>query len=146
MIFKNRTGMKYAPIVMLLCSVVVWTACSDRREAGSDRKKAHIEFRDTLIDYGVIDFSSDGTCEFRFINTGKGQLLMKNVKSTCGCTVPQWPREPVSPGDTASILVSYDTYRVGSFSKSIYVYSNAMNSPNRLVIKGRVRPAEDMIN
>ena len=138
--------MKHVVIALLLCSLVAWTACSERQAGNSDRKKAAIEFRDTLIDYGVLEFSADGTCEFRFTNTGKGQLLLKNVKSTCGCTVPEWPGEPVKPGDSASILVSYDTYRVGAFSKSIYVYSNAINSPIRLLIKGRVKPAEDMLN
>ena len=138
--------MKQVIIALLLCFFVAWTACSERQEGNSGRKKAVIEFSDTLINYGVLEFTADGTCEFKFTNTGKEQLLLKNVKSTCGCTVPEWPRDPVKPGDSASILVSYDTYRVGSFSKSIYVYSNASNSPNRLLIKGRVKPAEDILN
>ncbi len=138
--------MKHVIIALLLGSFVAWTACSDRQGGSSDREKAVIEFRDTLIDYGVLEFSADGTCEFKFTNTGKGQLLLKNVKSTCGCTVPEWPSKPVKPGDSASILVSYDTYRIGSFSKSIYVYSNAINSPRRLRIKGRIKPAEDIVN
>jgi len=138
--------MKHVLIALLLGAGVAWTSCSDREGGSSERKKAHIEFQDTLINYGELEFSADGTCEFSFLNTGKGQLMLKNVKSTCGCTVPEWPKEPIKPGNSASIIVSYDTYRVGSFSKSIYVYSNAINSPNRLLIKGRVKPAEDILN
>jgi hypothetical protein len=64
------------------------------------------------------------------------------VKSTCGCTVPEWSREPIDSGGTGSIRVSYDTHRVGAFAKTIYVYSNADNGVKRLLISGKVIAAD----
>jgi hypothetical protein len=129
--------------LLFLCAVVIWSGCTGEGPGRSASRNAKIAFTDTVYRFGEIDYASDGMCEFAFTNTGRGQLVLKNVKSTCGCTVPEWPKQPVRSGDTAVIIVRYDTYRTGSFNKSIYVYSNAVNSPNRLMILGKVRPAED---
>jgi hypothetical protein len=134
--------MRILPVI-IICAAITWSGCTGKGPGRSESKNAHIVFADTIHRYGEIDFSSDGTSEFSFTNTGKGQLILKNVKSSCGCTVPEWPKEPIRNGETAVIKVWYDTHRVGNFSKSIYVYSNAINSPNRLMISGRVRPAPD---
>jgi hypothetical protein len=80
----------------------------------------------------------DGTCEFIFKNTGKDPLVLKNVRSSCGCTIPQWPKEPIKKGEQGKIKVRYNTRITGTFSKSISVYSNAGNMPVVLVIKGKV--------
>lgn len=117
-------------------------ACSGNTGNKSQKKEARIEFNNNTYDFGTIDFGGDGTCEFAFTNTGREPLVLSNVKSTCGCTVPEWPHEPVKAGETGILKVTYDTYRVGAFTKSITVYSNASNSPNRLFIKGRVIPPE----
>ena len=135
--------MRFITSIAILLALILTSACSQNKEKSLSGKKAKIAFSDTIHEYGIIDFSSEGTCIFEFSNEGTGQLVLKNVKSTCGCTVPEWPREPISEGESASILVRYDTHRVGSFSKTVYVYSNAVNSPNRLLIKGRVRSTED---
>ncbi|GAB4277876.1 MAG: hypothetical protein Kow0068_01210 [Marinilabiliales bacterium] len=95
-------------------------------------------FEKTTYDYGTIPLKSDGTCEFVFKNTGKSPLILSNVKSSCGCTVPSWPKEPIPPKGSGKIVVKYNTTRQGAFQKSITVFSNAKNSPNVLVIKGKV--------
>jgi hypothetical protein len=97
-----------------------------------------IEFKNTEHDFGTIEQNGDGTTEFVFTNTGDAPLILSNVRSSCGCTVPKWPRDPVAPGDSASIDVKYDTRRIGSFSKTITVYSNATETPIILKIKGTV--------
>lgn len=95
-------------------------------------------FEKTVHDYGTIAQGSDGSCEFTFTNTGKQPLLLTNVKASCGCTVPVWPKEPIAAGETGVIKVQYDTKRVGNFNKSITVSSNAVNSTAVLYIKGNV--------
>ncbi|MDZ7740844.1 MAG: DUF1573 domain-containing protein [Bacteroidota bacterium] len=75
---------------------------------------------------------------FTFTNKGQKPLVLSNVRASCGCTVPQWPREPVAPGEKGEIKVKYNTNRPGSFNKSITVNSNAANSMVRLRIKGQV--------
>ena len=132
--------------LFILCTALTLGGCTGKGPGRSARRNTVIAFADTVYRYGEVDYASDGTCKFIFTNTGKGQLVLKNVKSTCGCTVPEWPKEPVLKGDTAVIIVRYDTHRVGSFTKSVYVYSNAINSPNRLTISGKVRPAQDITN
>ncbi len=105
----------------------------------NDNNKPVITFEKLTHDYGTIPQKSSGTCEFRFTNTGKLPLVLSNVKSSCGCTIPSWTKEPVARKKGGVIKVKYNTIRVGSFQKSITVYSNAKNSIIRLTIKGKVK-------
>jgi len=89
-------------------------------------------------DYGTIEKNADGTCEFKFTNTGKTPLIISKCQASCNCTVPTCPIEPILPGNSGTIKVSYGTSRVGIISKQITVYSNAKNSPIILNIKGNV--------
>jgi hypothetical protein len=84
-----------------------------------------ITFEKTTHDYGNIYQGENGDCYFVFKNTGKAELILTNCSSSCGCTVPQWPREPIAPGQKETIKVTYDTKRIGRIQKQIYVDSNA---------------------
>ncbi len=117
-------------------------ACSDNPGNKTGKQEAKIKFENNTYDFGDLDYGGNGTCEFVFKNKGKEPLILFNVRSTCGCTVPEWTGEPVKGGESGIIKVTYDTYRVGAFTKVITVYSNAPNSPVRLFIKGRVKPKE----
>lgn len=97
-----------------------------------------INFANTVHDYGTIEQGSDGTYEFTFTNNGKTPLILSNVRSSCGCTVPSWTKEPVAPGKEGTIKVVYNTNNVGNFNKSITVNSNAKNDVVVLQIKGNV--------
>ena len=97
-----------------------------------------ITFDVTTHDYGTMTQNADGRFGFNFTNQGTEPLILSNVRSSCGCTVPQWPREPIAPGESSTIQVKYDTRRIGSFSKSITVYSNGSTQPVMLRIKGKV--------
>jgi len=97
-----------------------------------------IQFASLVHDYGTIVQGSDGGCEFKFENKGKTPLVLSNVRASCGCTVPTWPREPILPGSSGVIKVMYNTNSVGNFNKSITVDSNAKNSSVVLQIKGNV--------
>jgi hypothetical protein len=97
-----------------------------------------IQFDSMVHDYGSIVKGSDGSCEFVFKNTGKTPLILNNVQASCGCTVPEWTREPVQPGKSGVIKVKYNTQIVSTFNKSITVTSNAKNSTVILSIKGTV--------
>ena len=100
--------------------------------------KDSIIFEKTVYDYGNINQGDDGNCEFMFTNKGENPLILSNVRASCGCTVPDWPQEPILPGNTGIINVRYNTAIIGSFSKSVTVISNAGNSPVILMIKGNV--------
>jgi opacity protein-like surface antigen len=94
-----------------------------------------------VLDYGTIEYDSDGSREFKFKNTGKEPLIIYSATGSCGCTVPTAPKEPIKPGETASIKVHYDTKRVGSFEKTVTVASNGKTASKTLKIKGTVKAA-----
>jgi len=101
---------------------------------------ATIDFETKVVDYGLIENKSDGARKFVFKNNGTDPLIIKNAKGSCGCTVPTWPREPIAPGATGEIGVQYDTKRVGKFTKTITLTTNAGKAPVILTIKGEVSP------
>ncbi|WP_299438163.1 DUF1573 domain-containing protein [uncultured Aquimarina sp.] len=100
--------------------------------------KAKIEFKAEVIDYGEITKGSDGIRQFEFTNTGDAPLIISRVYSSCGCTIPKKPEDPIAPGATGIIEVKYDTKRVGPIRKTITVYSNAEESTKAIKIKGTV--------
>ncbi|MET1260794.1 MAG: DUF1573 domain-containing protein [Flavobacteriaceae bacterium] len=102
-------------------------------------KTAKIEFKSETIDYGEIDKGSDGVRVFEFTNTGDAPLVISDVRSSCGCTIPKKPDAPILPGATGEIQVKYDTKRVGPIRKAITVSSNADTPTKILKIKGTVK-------
>lgn len=131
----KRTGLLFLLIVFTVSSGFAQN--SDNKSEEKDTKPV-IEFEETTHNYGEINYKGDGTCSFKFENTGQEPLLLTKVRASCGCTTPSWPKEPIKPSDTATIKVKYNTRLKGNFSKSIRVYSNAKNSPQSLRIKGKV--------
>lgn len=94
---------------------------------------AQISFVTEDIDYGKIDKGADGIRFFEIVNNGDRPLNITSCSGSCGCTVPTCPKEPVLPGQTAKIQVKYDTNRVGPFTKTITIVSNAVNAPSKTV-------------
>lgn len=101
-------------------------------------KVAKIQFKTDTIDYGTIEKGSNGVRVFEFTNTGDAPLIISNVTSSCGCTVPSWTKEPIMPKATGKIEVKYDTNRVNPIRKTITVISNAETPTVALKIKGLV--------
>jgi hypothetical protein len=93
------------------------------------------------IDYGKINKGALGERTFVFTNIGDAPIIIQNVQSSCGCTIPEKPENPIMPGEKGKIKVSYDTKRVGGFSKQITILSNAKIARKTLKIKGYVRNA-----
>lgn len=100
---------------------------------------AKLTFTETNHDFGTIqEKDGDVTCEFAFTNTGDAPLLIVRASSSCGCTVPDYPRKPIRPGQSGVITVTYHAKgRPGPFQKSVYVYDNA-NGKAMLTIGGNV--------
>jgi len=102
------------------------------------QKGAKIEFKDkdNTIDYGTTNKEDDdGVRVFEFTNTGDEPLIITNVQSTCGCTIPTKPTEPILPGKTGKIEVKYNMH-TGPIRKTITVESNAVNvEEGRVAIK-----------
>ena len=110
--------------------------------ASAGFSQAKIEFlNDTTMDYGTVSKDTDsGIRTFEFKNTGNAPLIITNVQSTCGCTVPSKPTEPIMPGKTGKIDVKYNM-APGPIRKTVTVESNATNYPEGripLKLKGEV--------
>lgn len=96
-------------------------------------------FENETIDYGTIPHNADGKREFVFTNNGTKPLIITNATGSCGCTVPTYPKEPIAPGAKAVIGVKYATDRVGAFTKTVTITSNAEGQTSKvLTIKGNV--------
>ena len=112
----------------------------DDKEAAAPIGGAEISFDKETHDYGEIEQHANGECVFVFTNTGNQALKITNAKGSCGCTVPQWPREEIAAGATGEIKVKYDTKRIGMINKSVTIQSNATNAPTKIIrIKGQVK-------
>lgn len=104
------------------------------------------EFKNETIDYGKVKQNSDGNRSFTFKNVGDKPITINRVKGSCGCTVATKPNKPIMPGETAEIGVKYATNRVGGFSKTIVITSDASEPKKILRIKGIVLKNESTTN
>jgi len=126
-------------LVVLFVVLVSFNKANAQIETGPK-----IEFSKETHDYGTVKYGADGSCTFEFKNTGNEPLIISNAKGSCGCTVPDWPKEPIAPGAKGTITVKYDTKRPGAINKSVTITSNAVNEPTKVIrIKGNVLPAPE---
>ena len=130
---KNLSAMK----VFLLLTVFSF-ASMQAQNSETAKKTASINFESEIVDYGTIEKGSDGMRVFTFTNTGNAPLIISDVKASCGCTVPTYSKEAILPGEDGEIEVKYDTKRVGAFTKTITVSSNANLTRKTLKIKGNI--------
>jgi len=107
-------------------------------QKNQNKPKESILFTELTYDYGTIEVGSPGDSEFKFTNNMKTALVINNVKPSCGCTIANWPKEPILPGKTGVIKLNYNTKIPGTFNKTITVSSNAKNATVILRIKGNV--------
>lgn len=124
-------------ILILILSVGLFNATSNNT-VSKGKKMAVIKFETEVIDYGTIEQHSDGARLFTFTNEGDAPLLITNVKTSCGCTVPSYSKAPILPGKTGELNIKYDTKRLGAFTKTITVISNAEGGNKILKIKGNI--------
>jgi len=101
-------------------------------------KTAEITFKKELIDYGTINQNANGVRTFYFKNTGNAPLIISEARKVCGCTIPSFPKAPILPNESGKIDVKYDTKRLGNFSKSVIIISNASTPELTLKIKGTI--------
>lgn len=107
------------------------------------RNDASINISAEKHDFGTIPYKKEAIYSFEFTNPGKTPLIINDVKTSCGCTVPEWPREPIRPGEKGQIKIKYDAAFPGVFHKTITVFYNGSASPHNLEIKGEVEYPED---
>jgi hypothetical protein len=130
--------MKRFFFILLVAIMATAISCSQSNNGKTNKKAAEISFAEAEHDFGTIEQGSNAEYAFIFKNTGKEDLVVSNVQTSCGCTIPDWTREPVGKRKSGVVNVHYNTHVVGNFVKSITVYSNAATSPVTLKIRGTV--------
>ena len=114
--------------------------------AQEKQDKGVFKFETETLDYGQIDQNSNGERTFTFTNTGNAPIVISKVKGSCGCTVATKPSKAILPGETGEIGVRYATNRVGGFSKTITITSNATEETKIIRIKGNVTSQEKIVS
>lgn len=105
------------------------------------QKPAEIKFEKTSHDFGKFKESVEAvTCKFTFTNVGEEPLVINQAIPSCGCTVPQYPKEPIMPGKSGEITVTYNAKgrSLGHFKKSVTVRTNGAVEITRLYIEGNM--------
>lgn len=108
---------------------------------------AKFTFTEETHDFGNVKEGPEATYDFVFKNTGNEPLIIQTCSASCGCTIPEWTKDPIMPGKSGKISVRYTTTgHPGSFNKIVYIQSNAISEKERyeLVIKGVVIPEAKM--
>lgn len=105
---------------------------------------AKMSFENTVYDFGEVMEGEMVNYIFKFKNTGNVPLVINNANSTCGCTVPVWPKEPVQPGQEGEIKVEFNTKAKSDFQeKPVVISANTYPSNTTVYLKGYVNPKRD---
>lgn len=131
--------------IALVCLSVCGTAVAQDKQAKAattvNENAGKFKFKEETHDFGEVPEGPSAETDFVFTNVGKEPIVISSAHGSCGCTVPQWPKEPIMPGKKAKIHVTYNTSgRPGAIQKDVYINSNAQQSPMVLHIKGVVIP------
>lgn len=129
---------------LLLASLFSVVAIAQEGSQGptDPTQASYSNFDSKIHNFGIIEYAGDGKCEFKFTNTGTENLIIKNVKTSCGCTTPGYSKEPIAAGKAGFVTAKYDTKREGNFQKNLTVIFMD-NSQVTLSIKGNVKPNPD---
>jgi hypothetical protein len=147
-------------LTFLFLSAVLISACEEQKTKEADPKvleesdkpaetaeqkvegKTSIEFPETEFDFGKINGGQMVNHVFKFKNTGNTPLVILSAKASCGCTVPEYTKDPVAPGESGEIKVTYNGSGSGQISKSVTVTSNTEPAENVLQIKANVKSVD----
>lgn len=123
-------------LLAMVLSIGLISAQQDKQQNGDAK------FATLVHDFGkVAEEVGSVSCEFQFTNTGKKPLIIQDIRTSCGCTTPSYTKDPVLPGKTGTIKISYSTIgRIGSFDKKITIFTNEPDNVYTLTIKGEVLP------
>lgn len=127
---------------LLFALTLFISALGFSQDQAKNEKIGNFSFESDEIDYGSIQQNADGVRVFKFKNSGDAPIVISNAKGSCGCTVPTYSKNVIAPGESGEIQVKYDTKRIGKFTKTVTLTSNASEPSKVLRIKGEVLKPE----
>ena len=148
--------MKTSVILSMLCLSIITVSCKENATAKVKKENieiaaerdakikvggAKIAFDRTEHDFGTINEGDIVETIFSFTNTGKSELIISSAKGSCGCTVPEWPKEPILPGEKGEIKVKFNSDRKpNKQQKNVTLVTNTNEGKEILIIKAQVTP------
>ncbi|APS40440.1 MULTISPECIES: DUF1573 domain-containing protein [Salegentibacter] len=152
--------MKNGILMLAAVGALLFTSCKENNNNASEKVKAEnvesaaerdaqatvypkMEFEKSEHDFGNIPKGENVEHTFTFTNTGQAPLVITNAKSTCGCTVPTWTKEPIQPGESGEMLVKFNGSGKGQVTKTVTVTANTEAGTERLRIKAFVETEEN---
>lgn len=136
--------MKYT--ILFLCTLISFSALSQVDDGMVEflPPGPHIKFDVPSYDFGDIEQGEKVAYTFEFTNDGDAPVIISNVMTTCGCTASSWPREPIAPGQSSKIDVTFNSAgKIGHQNKVITIMSNATNNPERVKIVTNILPKSE---
>ena len=125
---------KKISLLFVVAALAMTTSCKKEVKGTTE-----ITFENTEHDFGTITQGDKVTYDFKFKNTGKSELLIKDAKGSCGCTVPEYPKDPISPGQEDIIKVSFNSAgKIGDQIKSVTLFCNIPEGVKVLHIKSNI--------
>lgn len=143
-------GKNFLIVAMLVGLGFGQLSCDNRKQAETSQaviseKMPRITFAEKgIYDFGALTEGDTVEHTFAFTNSGEFPLIINNITASCGCTTPEWPREPVAPGAKSSIRVRFNSRgKMGQQNKTITVFANTNPSMTDLQFKAMVNPKVD---
>ena len=148
-------------IVLMMILSIGFVACNEDASSKIDTSKqkkrtevtldqvdtetnAQMEFEEVEWNFGEITQGESVEYAFKFTNTGSDPLIITSAKGSCGCTVPEWPRKPVAPGENGVIDVKFNSKgKKGKQNKRVTLITNMVPSQKILTVKGQVNLKEE---
>jgi hypothetical protein len=141
LLIQMKNAMK--KITLFFCIFFVAIISNVAFAQSDGQPTARLYFEKNAFDFGELKQGESATHTFTFKNIGDAPLILSNVQATCGCTVPKWNKEPIAPGKTGEITVTFNsTGKMGRQNKVVTIYSNASNAQERVMMVGNVLPKE----
>ena len=124
----------FTTIAVILCMMTAMPSYAKKKEA-------KIEFKEDVYDFGQVSATGGKVSHvFTFTNTGDSNLVIINAKADCGCTKPEYSEQPIAPGKSGKVKVTFVPNGKGQFTKKVTVTTNGSPRKARLIIKGEVIP------
>ncbi|MBN2480236.1 MAG: DUF1573 domain-containing protein [Bacteroidales bacterium] len=130
--------MKISSLFLVISFILLTGLVKPVKAQESGNVASSIEWTATTFDFGKIDQGQPVTAEFEFRNTSMVPLIINSVQPSCGCTVADYPKEPIQPGKSGKIAVTFNAASKGAFQKSVLISTNATEGRASLIIKGEV--------
>jgi hypothetical protein len=129
--------MKKISLLAVVALFVLTTSC--KKEVGTS--ETEMTFETQKHDFGTITQGDKVVYDFKFKNTGKSDLVITGAKGSCGCTIPEYPKEPLAPGEDGVIKVSFNSAgKIGENSKSVVLSANVPEGKKILYIQSNIVP------